>query len=381
MSKPLVTTDFELTNLQRQYLGLDPVQPHWEHVLLPKTNWVLYFDGDIIRKIFARSEESYYESDVLEHTTDNRTIVLPKTKRGKPKKLNFTALQSFSENGIYFSYCDWEIRISNYTTQTTFFQQNNDSKIPIEDWIQQWVDKSTDKDLQEIQDFKVAKRKHQKYAEGDFFTFKIGRHKWGFGRIVLDVAKRRKTEGFSEANLGLSHLMGQALYIMVYRHLSDTPDVDIDTLRQYGTLPVQAIMDNHFYYGEYTIIGNRPVRPEEWEPVIDLDDNSETAYLQYGLICIKGSKEDLAPFLVEGKHSGSPIHSNAGIGFHMKHYEDLERIIEENVDSDTLLLSNENFKDLRKKENYDAKAKVFRMLGLDPDKSYAANLRTFTPGN
>lgn len=377
MQKPLVSTDFELSNLQRQYLGLDPVQLHWEQMTLPKTNWILYFDGDVVRKIFYRDETSYYESDVLEHTADNRTILLPKTKRGKPKKLNFTALQSFSQKGIYFSYSDCEILIANYTTQTTYFQQKNSPQIPVAEWIRLWVEDSTDKDLQEIQKLKVAKRKHQKYAEGDFFAFKIGRCKWGFGRIVLDVAKRRKAEGFSAANLGLAHLMGQALYIMVYRHLSDTPDIDIATLHEYGTLPVQAIMDNHFYYGEYPIIGNRPVEPEEWEPVINLNENSQTAYLQYGLICIKGSKEELAPYLVEGKYSGSPIHSNAAIGFHLKHYDDYERIIEEDIDGDTILLSNENFKDLRKKENYVAKDKVFRILGLDPDKSYAENLTNF----
>lgn len=238
MQKPLFSTDFEPSNLQRQYLGLDPVQLHWEQKPLPKTNWILYFDGDVIRKIFYRDETSYYESDVLEHTPDNRTILLPKTQRGKPKKLNFTALQSFSQKGIYFSYSDREILISNYTTQTTYFQQKNSPQIPVVEWIRLWVEDSTDKDLQEIQKFKVAKRKRQKYAEGDFFAFKIGRRKWGFGRIVLDVAKRKKAEGFSAANLGLAHLMGQALYIMVYRHLSDTPDIDITTLHEYGTLPV-----------------------------------------------------------------------------------------------------------------------------------------------
>lgn len=258
------------------------------------------------------------------------------------------------------------------------------------------MEEATEKDLEEIKRFKAARRRHQKYSEGDFFTFRIGRRRWGFGRIVLDIAKRRKTEGFSEANPGLAWLMGQSLYIMIYRHISDNPETDLDKLPTYGTLPVQAIMDNPFYYGEYKIIGNRPVEPEEWEPIISLDltydypkdaDPVEsffkrptfpgTAILQYGLICARTDKANLEPYVVFGKQGDSPIYKNAGIGFNIDNFGELEQIIEGNIDNDTLLLSNENRKDLRKRENYEDKAAIFRTLGLDPDRSYAENLRIF----
>ncbi|MDE6695481.1 MAG: immunity 26/phosphotriesterase HocA family protein [Muribaculaceae bacterium] len=398
MKKTLVNPGFELTNLQRRYLGLGEASPHWEKVPVNKSNIILYFDGDIIRKMVTCSENVYYESDLLEHTAENRTILLPKTKRGKPRKLNFTATQYFSAKGVYFSFSEKHIVIANYTTQTTFYEEENSQKLTILEWLDRWVADTSEEEYQEIQEFKTAKRKHQKYAEGDFFTFRIGHRKWGFGRIVLDVAKRRKTEGFKEANPGLEHLMGQALFIMVYRYISDSPHTDIDKLRKYGTLPVQQIMDNRIYYGEYRIIGNHPVEPEEWEPVISLnrsysfpEEDSEdnivfwqrrkkphiSTYLQYGLICVKTDNANLEKFLVNGKYSGSPIHSNQAIGFNINHYDKIEIIINEGIDSDSLLLSNENFKDLRKKENYEAKAAIFKTLGLDPDKSYAENLRIF----
>ncbi len=381
MKKTLVNPGFELTNLQRRYLGLGEVMPHWEKVPVNNSHIILYFDGDIIRKMFTSSEDCYYETDLLEHTAENRTVLLPKTKRGKPRKLNYTATQYFSAKGVYFSFSDIHINIANYTTQTTFYEEGNSEKLTILEWLDRWVADTTEEAYQEIQEFKTAKRMHQKYAEGDFFTFRIGYRKWGFGRIVLDVAKRRKIEGFEEANPGLAHLMGQALFIMVYRHISDSSHTDIDKLHKYGTLPVQQIMDNRFYYGEYRIIGNRPVEPEEWEPVISLDSTLSSTYLQYGLICVKTNKAKLKKFLVHGKYSESPIHSNEAIGFYMKHYDRIEKIIKEGIDSDSLLLSNENFKDLRKKENYEAKAAIFKILGLDPDKSYAENLRIFENRN
>ncbi|MDE6479190.1 MAG: hypothetical protein K2L45_02895 [Muribaculaceae bacterium] len=89
MKKTLVNPGFELTNLQRRYLGLGEVMPHWEKVPVKNSHIILYFDGDIIRKMFTSSEDCYYETDLLEHTADNRTVLLPKTKRGKPRKLKW----------------------------------------------------------------------------------------------------------------------------------------------------------------------------------------------------------------------------------------------------------------------------------------------------
>lgn len=49
----------ELTNEQRQYLGLELVEPSWERVEIPNNSCkpelstgkiILYFDGDILRK-------------------------------------------------------------------------------------------------------------------------------------------------------------------------------------------------------------------------------------------------------------------------------------------------------------------------------------------
>ena len=94
---------FELTNEQRKYLGLSPVGDTWELVYFEKQ--YLYYDGNIIRKkITVNDDGSYYEAELYEVTEENRTILLPKTKRGKPKKMNYTATLSFSPFGVYFRF-------------------------------------------------------------------------------------------------------------------------------------------------------------------------------------------------------------------------------------------------------------------------------------
>ena len=76
---------FELTNEQRKYLGLIPVEEDWELVKLDYKYEDIYFYGDIIRKKISLSENSYYETELNEKTTENRTMILPKTARGKIK--------------------------------------------------------------------------------------------------------------------------------------------------------------------------------------------------------------------------------------------------------------------------------------------------------
>ncbi|WP_147522783.1 hypothetical protein [Campylobacter curvus] len=61
-----------------------------------------YFDGDVIRKMITSTSERYCETQLCEHNAKGHSIVLPKTARGKPKKLNFTAMQSFKGLGVYF---------------------------------------------------------------------------------------------------------------------------------------------------------------------------------------------------------------------------------------------------------------------------------------
>ena len=148
--KNLIPEGFELNNLQRRYLGLDEVMPHWDRVAFGK-RMVLYFDGDVVRKKVEYTPlNEYQETDHHEMTAENRTILLPKTKRGKPKTLNYSATNSFSYNGVYFFFSGLFIVMGNYTTQTSFYEENNDDKLTIGEWLAKWVDETTEQNLAEL---------------------------------------------------------------------------------------------------------------------------------------------------------------------------------------------------------------------------------------
>ena len=312
-------------------------------------------------------------------------MILPKTKRGKIKKFNYTAVQSFSPFGTYFTFSTAQVIIANYTTQRTYysesFPENENITIDkLKKWLDKWIEETTEEDLKEIEEFKNTKRKHCKFKEGDFFAFKLSRREWGFGRILLDVSKLHKDENFKRnKNYGLAHLMGKPLIIKVYHKISDTRNIDFEELSKCRALPSQAIMDNIFYYGEAVILGNLPLRPKENDMFISVSESisatdPDIAYLQYGLIYKEIPLSDYQK-LIKELNIGPQTLRREGIGFVIDTYK-LNECIEAKSNTPFWEKYNKkNVPDLKNPDHIELKRKVFKAFGLDADKSYEENLK------
>ena len=375
---------FELTNEQRKYLGLIPVEEHWELVKFDNGIYY-YFEDDIIRKEIKVSKNYYHEAELNEKTAENRTMILPKTKRGKIKKFNYTATQSFSPFGTYFTFSTDGVIIANYTTQRTYYSEifSEKEKISLDNlkkWLDKWMKETTEEDLEEIEEFKNAKRKYCKFNEGDFFAFKISRREWCFGRILLDVSKLKKDENFKKnKNYGLANLMGKPLIIKVYHKISDNKNIDLKELSKCLALPSQAIMDNIFYYGEAIILGNLPLKPEENDMFISVSESisgidKNIAYLQYGLIYREIPLSDYEK-LIKDLKIGPQTLRREGIGFVIDTYK-LKECIEAKSNSPFWeKYKKRNVPDLKNPDYIELKRKIFKAFGLDADKTYEENLK------
>ena len=375
---------FELTNEQRKYLGLIPVEEHWELVKFDNGIYY-YFEDDTIKKEIKVSKNYYHESELNEKTTENRTMILPKTKRGKIKKFNYTVTQSFSPFGTYFTFSADGVIIANYTSQRTYYSETftEKEKISLDDlkkWLDKWMKETTEEDLEEIEEFKNAKRKHCKFKEGDFFAFKLSRREWCFGRILMDVSKLRKDENFEKnKNYGLAHLMGKPLIIKVYHKISDNKNIDLKELSECLALPSQPIMDNIFYYGEAVILGNLPLKPEENDMFISVSESisgidKNIAYLQYGLMYREIPLSDYEKLIKELK-IGAQTLRREGIGFVIDTYK-LKECIEAKSNSPFWeKYKKRNVPDLKNPDHIELKRKIFKAFGLDADKTYEENLK------
>lgn len=264
----------ELTNEQRNYLGLELIAPTWERIEIPNNclkpelstgKDILFFDGDTLRKvIWLDRSGSFLENSYKLKTQDNRTMIAPITAKGKPKRLNGVNIQRCTPYGMYIQFSGgYEDRgsvcLANYTTQQTYFSSRF-AGLPVMDlcefqnFLNQWITDTTPEDLTKIHGFANAQRQHCKYREGDFFRFKYDRKNYGYGRILLDVRKFIKSGG-KFWNI----LMGKPLCISVYHIVTEDPNVKIADLQKLNSCPSEYIMDNVFYYGEYEIIGNTPL--------------------------------------------------------------------------------------------------------------------------
>ena len=375
---------FELTNEERKYLGLIPVEEHWELVKFDNGIYY-YFEDDIIRKEITVKENYYHESELNEKTAENRTMILPKTKRGKIKKFNYTATESFSPFGTYFTFSTDGVIIANYTSQRTYYSEifSEKEKISLDDlkkWLDKWMKETTEEDLEEIEEFKNAKRKHCKFNEGDFFAFKLSRREWCFGRILMDVSKLRKDENFEKnKNYGLAHLMGKPLIIKVYHKISDNKNIDLKELSKCLALPSQPIMDNIFYYGEAVILGNLPLKPEENDMFISVSESisgidKNIAYLQYGLIYREIPLSDYEKLIKELK-IGAQTLRREGIGFVIDTYKLKECIETKSNYPFWEKYKKRNVPDLKNPDYIELKRKIFKAFGLDADKTYEENLK------
>ena len=137
------------------------------------------------------------------------------------------------------------------------------SEEELQTFLSQWIADTDDEELRRIEAFANAKRRHCKFKEGDFFRFPIDRSHYGYGRILLDIHRMRKSgEVFWDI------LMGRPLAVSVYHIITEDPAVDIDTLNTLKSCPSQFIMDNRFYYGEYEIVGWEPLPDEVDYPIM-----------------------------------------------------------------------------------------------------------------
>lgn len=385
----------ELTNDQRQYFGLEPILHSWDKVQLKgdiyRTESVLYFDGNTIKKQVISTDKEYKEIQFNEQTI-NRELILPKTKKGKPNKLTPSVLESRKPIGVYLSASsNGNLIVGNHTTQKTFYSRDWEfpmASADIEKMIVEFIDDSNQHHLSQIEEFRKAKRKGVKYKSGDFFAFKLNRTEYGFGRILFDVNKARKKKLLPK-NHGLNLLMGPALLIKLYAYKSESKSIDVELLKNQKTLPSDYIMDNVVFYGEFEIIGHLKLDMQEFEFPISFGkrlDQTPNLFLQWGLIHRELPKKKFNKYTtainerLPEKNPSRYIHNPYGYystGFRPKFNNlDINETIKNNGDFDFAKRDHYKFDwDLRNPKNNKIRNEIMKAFSLDPRMNYEENCK------
>jgi len=376
----------ELTNDQRKYFGLEPVIDLWDKVQFKGDTYrpdsILYFERDTIKKHVISTDKVYEEIQYNEQT-ENRELILPKTKKGKPKKLTASVLESRTPLGVYLNVnADGYLKIGNHSSQTTFYSRDweyRKSDSNIESLINEFIDNSPSNHLTQIEGFRKAKRRNIKYKSGDFFAFKLNRDEFGFGRVLFDINKARKKNFLADTH-GLSLLMGPPVLIKYYAYKSDYKSVDLDFLKAQKSLPSDYIMDNLLFYGDYEIIGNLPLDRNEFEFPISYGqriDQTPNVFVQWGLIHKELPKRKFNKYVMleNGKLGEHNPYGYYSIGFRSK-FDSFDIIDTINNNGEFDYSKGEHYKlkyDLRNPQNDKIRIEIMKKFRLKPKKDYFEN--------
>ncbi|MEZ2293274.1 immunity 26/phosphotriesterase HocA family protein [Variovorax sp. RCC_210] len=259
-SEPL----FELTNAERESVGLDAVPPHWERVLFKDT--VAFFEGDTLRKFLRASAGGYLEVDTALATRE-RAWLLPKTARGKERKLTAAVLLVAERaNGRWFqvSFIGERLTQSSVAALNTANMRaidfwNDDAlhdHAGLRDYLRVRLQGMPDGLREDIALMKSAPRQQVKYAAGDVFRFRIDDARYGFG-LLLGSLKEIRAAGLVPDGHPWHHVMTVPLVVRLFGGASSEPAPGIDALSVWPLLPAQTMMDNQLFWGNFPVVGRK----------------------------------------------------------------------------------------------------------------------------
>ncbi|MFM9922921.1 immunity 26/phosphotriesterase HocA family protein [Variovorax sp. H27-G14] len=259
---------FELDNAERESVGLDPVPPHWERVMFKDT--VAFFDGDTLRKFFRASADGYVEVDVALETRE-RAFLLPKTARGKERKITAAVLlMTELANGRWFnvSFIGERLEQSGMRALNTrnmraidFWQDDQlHNHAELRGYLRARMTRICDGLRAEIAEMKSAPRQQLKYGAGDVFRFRIDDTRYGFG-LLLGSLKDIRAAGLLPPDHPWGYVMAVPLIVRLFDGASAERDPGIETLCAWPLLPAQTMMDNELFWGQFPVVGRKTLVP------------------------------------------------------------------------------------------------------------------------
>lgn len=284
-----------LTDEERRYFALDPVDPAWETQCFcyqsykRYTRLTIFFSGSTIVK--AIEEEIYREEDGFRFEescteydtrllTENREFLLPLTARGKPKKLTATAVRGVAPFG-----CSLTVRLTRsdlygerggslYLTNPRAEQVFPigereaaaciDSDADFHAFARRYMDTCPPDYFDRLAAFRNFQRITVKYRPGDVFRVACDRSHWCYGVITGEVKQLRRMPEMPQ-NSSFNTLMTVPIMVRLYALITDRADMTPQELQAYPLGRVLICSDNDIIWGTHPIVGHRMLTAEDIE--------------------------------------------------------------------------------------------------------------------
>ncbi|MBQ5311389.1 MAG: immunity 26/phosphotriesterase HocA family protein, partial [Oscillospiraceae bacterium] len=277
----------KLTDDERRFLALDPVDSSWEMVSMYsvthnlKKRTVLFYDRDTIVKVIYEAHcinddgtyisRSYEEYDTrLE--TENRTMLLPLTARGRAKPVTPTNVMAVNPFG-----CTVYIHLQPGKSRLSVYNLRNDQDIAIgeEDRIKKIM---SDEEFHEFMRYYIStcpddyferitavrNMEHQtvRFSAGDIFRVQVDREHYAYGLIL---GKTRRIEKWDElpGEHSFRSLMTQPVILRMYDFVTTDRDMTAEELSGMPLRSPKICSDNDIIWGRHKIVAHKELVPDD----------------------------------------------------------------------------------------------------------------------
>ncbi|MCR5610085.1 MAG: immunity 26/phosphotriesterase HocA family protein [Lachnospiraceae bacterium] len=311
-----------LSDQQRKYFALEPINAQWEkqtfysviHNAYRRT--VIFFRGNVVVKVIHEEyrvgeESTYYLIKYGEYdtylNTENKTVLLPLTEKGKEKTLTASNVMSITPFGFEFfieifrNQCriyagkprnnqeisiGEEDRISNIKTNEDF-----------QEFMKYYIETCPDNYFEQLDEINKIEHQTVKFGAGDIFRCQIDRNNYVYGIIIGKTREIEKWPDFPEFH-SFHGLMGQPIIIRMYDFVTKDKNVTIDELKDKRLLSPQVCEDNEIIWGTYKIVAHKSLEPDDIQFILHI--TKTTAYNEEYERCLRE--------IMEGKRDKLPAH-------------------------------------------------------------------------
>lgn len=263
---------FRLSDKQRRYFGLDPIDEHWDEVEI-KEGTTVFYDGDVIKKIITSEytkRVEFTECDTELYTRE-RKFLLPKTERGKEKKITPTNLLSVMPTGckVYISLKNTHSRsyVSAYSPRNNIslpITDNEDIEFiaELQDWLENYMKTCPPDYFEKVNRMRTLPHRTIKYNTGDLVRFEIDREYYGFALIIGKLRELQKLGVFCEGH-PMHDLMTVPILIRIYKLKTKNKNMPINEIIKNELLATKIMSDNNIIWGTHEIIGNKQLEESD----------------------------------------------------------------------------------------------------------------------
>ncbi|MBE6870055.1 MAG: hypothetical protein E7494_15090 [Ruminococcus albus] len=283
-----------LTNDERRYLALDPLDESWETETLYSVTYctqkrtVIFYEGNTIVKVIYEEYsinddgsckcKSYNEFDTkLE--TDNRTMLLPLTSRGRAKPVTPTNIMAVKPFG-----CDFYIFLQKGESRIAARNLRNNQEIAVgekervrniltdedfHEFMQYYMSTCPDNYFERIAEIRNMKHQTVKFRAGDIFRCQVDREHYTYGLII---GKTRDIEKWDELpkEHSFRHLMTQPIIVRMYDFVTADSNMAATKLADIPLRPPEICSDGDIIWGRHKIICHKELVPDDIEFCIHL---------------------------------------------------------------------------------------------------------------